>query len=167
MTPDLSIEPLGGHDRASFYCGVRELDDYIRQQASQDARRRVAAPFLIVDREGRILGYYTLSAYGLRASELPADLARRLPKYPLIPATLLGRLAISRDYKGRGLGGLLLMDALRRSWKNSAQIASVGVLAEAIDDEARTFYIRYGFIPLPDHPRKLFVAMRTIEKALR
>ena len=121
----------------------------------------------MVDEARRILGYYTLSAYGVRVAELPPDVARKLPKYPLIPATLLGRLAVSRGHHGQKLGKLLLMDALHRSWKNSAQVASVGVVAEAIDEVARKFYLHHEFVPLLEHPRKLFIAMGTIQKAFR
>lgn len=161
----LSFEALADHDRTVFVCGVPELDDYLHRQANQDAKRKVAAPFVMIDRARRILGYYTLSAYGVRVAELPADLARKLPRYPLIPTTLLGRLAVDRDHRGQKLGKLLLMDALHRSWKNSTEIASVGVVAEAIDEAARNFYLRHEFIALADNPRKLFLAMRTIEKA--
>lgn len=160
-----SFEPLADHDRTAFTCGLAELDDYLRQQASQDAKRKVAAPFVMVDEGRRILGYYTLSAYGIRVAELPPEIAKKLPKYPLIPATLLGRLAVSREHQGLKLGNLLLMDALHRSWKNSAQVASVGVVAEAIDETARKFYVHHEFVPLIEHPRKLFIAMSTIQKA--
>jgi len=162
--PPYSFEPLGDHDRISFSCGVPELDDYLRRQASQDARRKVAAPFVMVDQARRTLGYYTLSSYGVRVAELPPDVAKKLPKYPLIPATMLGRLAVSIEHHGQKLGKLLLMDALHRSWKNSAQVASVGVVAEAINESARKFYLHHEFVPLPEHPRKLFIAMRTIRK---
>jgi GNAT superfamily N-acetyltransferase len=160
-----SFEPLADHDRAAFTCGIAELDDYFRQQASQDAKRKVAAPFVMVDPKRRIVGYYTLSAYGIRCTELPPAVAKKLPKYPLIPATLLGRLAVSREHQGQKLGRLLLMDALYRSWKNTVEVASVGVIAEAIDNAAREFYLHHEFIPLLDHQRKLFIAMGTIKKA--
>jgi hypothetical protein len=160
-----SVEPLGDRDRASFSCGVPELDQYLRVQAGQDAKRKVAAPFVLVDAEGRVAGYYTLSAYAVRLAELPRDMARRFPKYPLIPATLLGRLAVRQVHQRRKLGRYLLMDALFRSWTSTAAIASAGVVAEAVDDAARAFYLRHEFIPLVDQPRKVFLAMRTIQKA--
>jgi GNAT superfamily N-acetyltransferase len=163
--PQYSFEALTDHDRTLFSCGVAELDDYLRYRASQDAKRKVAAPFAMVDEGRRIVGYYTLSAYGVRVAELPPDVARKLPRYPLIPATLLGRLAVSREHHGQKFGKLLMMDALFRSWKNSAQVASVGVVAEAIDEVARKFYLHHEFTPLPEHARKLFIAMRTIQKA--
>ena len=161
-SPRYSFEPLSDHDRSSFLCGVPELDEYLRLRAKQDAKRKVAAPFVMVDETRRVLGYYTLSAYGVRVAELPPDIAKKLPKYPLIPATLLGRLAVSQAHQGQKLGRLLLMDALYRSWINSRQVASVGVVAEAMDDAARRFYLHHEFVAVPEHPRKLFIAMRTI-----
>lgn len=121
----------------------------------------------MVDETRRVLGYYTLSAYGVRVGELPPDIAKKLPKYPLIPATLLGRLAVSQAHRGQKFGRLLLMDALHRSWMNSAQVASVGVVAEAIDDAARRFYLHHEFVAVPEHTRKLFIAMRTIATLFR
>ena len=159
------FEPLGDHDRASFSCGIPQLDNYLRLQARQDAKRRVAAPFVMVDQDRRVVGYYTLSAYGIRLADLPSEAAKKLPKYPLIPVTLLGRLAISREHQGQKLGRVLLMDALCRSWKNTAEIASVGVVAEAYDEAARRFYLHHEFISPAEHPLKLFIAMATIEKA--
>jgi GNAT superfamily N-acetyltransferase len=158
-----TFEPLGDHDRAAFSCGIPELDDYLRQQASQDAKRKVAAPFMMLDEGRRVIGYHTLSAYGIRPAELPPDIAKKLPKYPLIPATLLGRLAVSKEHQGQKLGQVLLMDALHRSWKNTTEVGSVGVVAEAINDAARKFYLHHEFVPLLEHPQKLFIAMGTIK----
>jgi predicted GNAT family N-acyltransferase len=163
LTP-YAFEPLADHDRTAFTCGVVELDEYFRRQVAQDAKRKVAAPFVMLDPKRGIVGYYTLSAYGIRSTELPPAVAKKLPRYPLIPATLLGRLAVSRECQGQKLGRLLLMDALHRSWKNTTEVASVGVVAEAVDEAARSFYLHHEFIPLTEHPRKLFIAMRTIQK---
>jgi GNAT superfamily N-acetyltransferase len=162
-----TFEALEDHDRSAFSCGVPELDGYLRERASQDAKRKVAAPFVMINQERRILGYYTLSAYGVRLAELPPDLSKKLPKYPLIPATLLGRLAVSQDYQGQKLGSLLLMDALHRSWWTSTQVASVGVVAEAINEAAKQFYLHHEFVPVLEHSRKLFIAMTTIQKSFR
>jgi GNAT superfamily N-acetyltransferase len=160
-----TFQPLSDHDRTTFSCGIPEFDRYLREQASQDARRKVAAPFVMIDVSGSVLGYYTLSAYTIRLAELPVDLAKKLPRYPLLPATLLGRLAVSEKHRGQKLGRLLLMDALRRSLLNTVQIASVGVVAEAYNDSAREFYLHHEFTSMPEFPRKLFIAMKTIEKA--
>jgi GNAT superfamily N-acetyltransferase len=117
----------------------------------------------MVDDGRRVIGYYTLSAYGIRPAELPPDVAKKLPKYPLIPATLLGRLAVSKDHQGQKLGQVLLMDALHRSWRNTMEVGSVGVVAEAINEAARKFYLHHEFVPLLEHRQKLFIAMKTIK----
>ena len=121
----------------------------------------------MVDARGSILGYYTLSAYGIQLSALPEGISRRLPRYPLIPATLLGRLAVSSAHQGQKRGRFLLTDALHRSWRNTTQVASVGVVVDALDESARAFYLHHEFIPLLDHPNRLFLAMATIEKAFK
>jgi len=160
------VVPLSpSHVRADFHCGVPELDRYLQHQAGQDARRKVAAPFVLVDESGSLAGYYTLSAFSVHLAELPKAIARRLPRYPLLPATLLGRLAISLSFRGQHLGRFLLVDALSRSCKNTSEVASVGVVVEAFDENARAFYLHYEFSPLGNQPDKLFLAMATIEKA--
>jgi hypothetical protein len=162
------VEPLdASHDWAAFRSGAPEPDPYLRYRAGQDARGKVAAPFVVIGENSAILGYYTLSAYSIRLSELPEAIARKLPRYPLLPATLLGRLANGSSHPGKNLGSSLLMDALYRSWRNTAEAASVGVLVEALDDTARAFYLHHEFTELQDHPNKLFIAMATIEKALK
>lgn len=160
------IERLAAsQERRAFHSGVPELDEYFHVRAGQDARRKIATTFVLIDSHKSILGYYTLSAYGIRLENLPSAVARKLPRYPLIPATLLGRLAVSDACRGRGLGRFLLMDALHRSWRNTAEVASVGVVVEALDEAARAFYQHHEFIPLLDHADRLFLAMATLEKA--
>ena len=164
---EYSIEPLSAaHDRVAFRSGVLELDRYLHQQAGQDARRKAAAPFVMLDKGGSIVGYYTLSAYSIQLSELPDSQTKKLPRYPRLPATLLGRLAIASSHRGKKLGRYLLMDALNRSWKATVEVASVGVVVDALDDSARAFYLHHEFKILAGHSDKLFLAMATIEKAL-
>jgi hypothetical protein len=99
----LRVEPLGPqHDRDAFNSGVEPLDRYFRQQAGQEARRNIAAPFVLVLPDGAVGGYYTFSSTALKLTELPREITRRLPRYPHIPATLLGRLAVDLRYRGRG-----------------------------------------------------------------
>jgi GNAT superfamily N-acetyltransferase len=164
--PAALFEPLGPpHDRAAFSCGVEALDRYLRQQASQDARNRVAAPFALRAADSsQIIGYYTLSAFWIELAELPPELAKRLPRYPRLPAVLLGRLAVDQRFAGQGWGKVLLLDALRRSLEQSRQIAAMAVVVDAKDEAARAFYERYGFQRLADHPNRLFLPMRTIEQ---
>jgi len=161
-----TVEPLGKrHDRAAFSCGKAPLDRYLKDQAGQDARRRVAAPFVLLPEEAgkTIAGYYTLSAFGVRLDDLPEELAKRLPRYPVVPATLLGRLAVDRRYAGRGCGELLLMDALRRALDQAAAIAAAAVVVDALDDDAWRFYRHFDFIAFPDRRDRLFLPMKTVE----
>jgi GNAT superfamily N-acetyltransferase len=157
----LRVEALGPHhDRSSFACGVEPLDRYFRSQAGQDARKNIAAPFVLVLPDGVIGGYYTLSATGVKLSELPVDITRKLPRYPLVPATLLGRLAVDQTYQGRGYGRFLLADALFRAVRS--EIASFAIIVDAKDDAARRFYERESFLPFPDQSLRLFRLMADI-----
>ncbi len=165
MTPEFQIQPLGPHhDRAEFSCGVDPLDNYFKRQAGQDARKRVAAVFVLSPDGRTIAGYYTLSQFSIELDEIPLQLAKRLPRYPLLPATLIGRLAISSVFRGQGLGEVLLMDALHRSLSLSAQIASAAVIVDAKNDRARRFYLKYGFLELPGFSGRFFLPMRTVER---
>ncbi|MFQ5451010.1 MAG: GNAT family N-acetyltransferase [Nitrospinaceae bacterium] len=161
-----SIEPLGRHhDRAAFSCGKEALDRYIKKQARQDAKRHYAAPFVLVEKgEKNILGYYTLSSFGIRLDELPGEIVKKFPPYPIVPATLLGRLAVDEGHHGKGLGELLLMDALHRSLDQADVIGSTAVVVEAMDKEAFEFYENFDFLPFPDRRDRLFLPMKTILK---
>ncbi len=111
-----------------------------------------------------ILGYYTISNLSIEARDLPAELVKRLPRYPVLPATLIGRLAVDQSQRGKGLGGLLLFDALRRSLATG--IASLTVVVDAKDEHARAFYAHDGFRQLGSHGDRLFLASKDID-ALR
>ena len=122
----------------------------------------MAAPFVLLLPDGMIAGYYTLSATSVQLAELPAQTVRKLPRYPLVPATLLGRLAVDRRQQGKGYGRFLLADALYRAARS--QVASFAVIVDAKDDGARRFYERESFLPLPDQPMKLFRPMVDIRR---
>ena len=161
------IEPLrkGYHSRGSFRCGRQSLDRYLHRQASQDLNRKLAAVFVLFEPPRKeILAYYTLSAYSIGLTDLEPRLAKRLPRYPRLPATLLGRLAVDEQQQGRGLGELILVDALRRSLQAASEIASLAVVAEAIDEQAVTFYKNYNFQPFQDNPMHLYLPMAVIQK---
>jgi len=163
----LKFEQLArSHDREQFGCGVPELDNYLRRQARLDAERNVAAAFVMVDdaAPSQIRGYYTLSAYTVTVEEIPLALQKKLPRYPRLPATLLGRLA--RDQRFPGAGQLLLIDALKRSHALRTQVASLAVVAEAKDERALSFYLKFGFLPLGSDPRRVFLPMDTVAQLL-
>ena len=164
--PIFRFEPLDKkkHDRASFSCEQESLDRYLKEHATQEIKKRVAAVYVLTPDGGTIAGYYTLSQYAIEAGELPPELVRQLhlPRHDKLPATLLGRLARSKQFKGRSLGELVLMGALERALEHSRNIASVAVVVDAIDEDARAFYRRYGFIDIPNRPNRLFLPMKTV-----
>jgi len=114
-----------------------------------------------------VLGYYTLSAYTVSISELKTDVAKRLPRYPQLPATLIGRLAVDRRHQGKKFGELLLVDALKNSYLVSSQVASLAVITKAFDATAAAFYQRYGFQAFTTEPLKLYLPMQTVEQLCR
>jgi predicted GNAT family N-acyltransferase len=159
------VEPLAkAHDRAAFSCGIEALDNYLKKQASQDVAKHAAVCFVLTPDGKTIAGFYTLSQYSIDLVKLPKEIAAQLPKYPEVPATLLGRLAISSEFRGQKLGEFLLLDALYRSVRQSQHVASSAVIVDAKDEAARGFYLHFDFLPLPDTQNRLFLPMQTIEK---
>jgi len=166
--PDLSIEPLGSHhDRAGFACGIESLDRYLRTQAGQDVRRRANSAFVLADRRepDRILGYYTLCATALPQGDVPVAARKHIPRYPLVSATLVGRLAISAARQGQGLGALLLADAVQRAYASASSVGSSMLVVDAISEQAAAFYEANGFVRLPDSIR-LVLPMVVIGKLI-
>jgi GNAT superfamily N-acetyltransferase len=160
------IAPLGAeHDRGSFHCGEEALDRYFQTQATQDIRRRIASCFVALDAaSGQVAAYYTIAAASLPFGDLPPEEAKRLPRYPTLPAVRIGRLAVDRRFQGRGLGGALLMDATRKTLQ--APPAVYALLVDAKNDDAVAFYRSNGFRPLLSQPRTLFLPLATVQKAL-
>ena len=166
--PKFAIERLGDqHHRALFSCGVEVLDSYLHRQAGQDTRKRAAVAFVATADGKMVAGYYTLSQYAIQLDAVPEEIARKLPKYPMVPTTLVGRLAVSTEFRGQRLGELLLMDALHRSLVLSEQAASAGVIVDAKDESAVSFYRKYGFLDLPKVERRLFLPMGTVAQLFR
>jgi GNAT superfamily N-acetyltransferase len=160
----ISSEVLGaGHRKTEFDCGSALLNQYLQHQAGQDMKRKLSVCFVLPDSDSEgIMGYYTLSNNGIPLDVLPPERRKKLPSfYTGIPVTLLGRLAVDKRFQGQGLGKWLLMDALKRSYEVSLNIASYAVVVDPLDPEAEKFYVKYGFIKLADSGR-MFLPMKTI-----
>ena len=161
---ELIIVPLGKqHDRKSFDCGENSLNQYLHLYANQDIRRRINRVFVVSppDASQQVIGYYSLSAGSLDANVLPEAFRRRLPRYPA-PVVLLGRLAVAESHQGKGLGSILLADALQRIAQASQVMAVYAVVVDALNDQAAEFYRQFGFIPMPSQPLKLFLPMESV-----
>jgi len=159
------IELLGKkHNKSDFDCGKELLNSYIQNQAGQDVKRKLSACFILTDDTNEIQGYYTLSNNSIPLNSFPENIRKKLPKsYTSIPATLLGRLAIDIKYQGKGIGKILLIDALKRSYEISKEIGSFAVVVDPIDEDAEKFYEKYGFIKLPDSA-KMLIATKTLKE---
>lgn len=157
------LAPLdAAHDRSTFDSGSAALDRDLREQVTQDVRRRVTACFVALANGQRIAGYYTLASASLLLTDLPAASGKKLPRYPTVPAVRMGRLAVDQTFKGQGLGGALLADALARAARS--EIAAYALMVDAKDDTAAAFYRHHGFIALPDTPLALFLPLATIQR---
>lgn len=159
---DLRVERLAAHhDRAAFSCEVGSLGAYLRNLAGQDMRRYAAAVFVVItpSRPQTILGYYTLSSFSMKLTDIPPAQRRQLDRYPDVGTTLLGRLAVDTNCRGQGLGEFLLVDALQRV--AAVEIATAGVVVDALES-AEGFYTQYGFVRLSG--QRFWIPMPTIQR---
>jgi ribosomal protein S18 acetylase RimI-like enzyme len=164
LTSSFRIEPLtSAHDRKEFTSGIVPLDRYLHELAMQDLKRRVSNCFVALDTADVIVGYYTFAATSLPLTELSAAESKRLPRYPLLPAGLIGRLAVDRRFRGHGLGGALIMDAAQRG--AGADPAIFALVVDAKDDAAVRFYQHYGFRRFVSRPMSLFLPLATVLRA--
>lgn len=151
------IEPLAKQDRKDFTCGSEQLDRYFREQVTQDIRRRIASCFIALDEGDKIAGFYTLAATSIAFDKLSPERAKKLPRYPVVPAILLGRLAVSALHQGHGLGMALLADALLRSKRSD--VAGHLMVVDAKDEAAVRFYEHFGFQRLADASLRLILPL--------
>lgn len=166
MTAPFHLEALeSSHDRSTFVSGQAQLDHYFQTQVTQDIRRRIANCFVAVEvATNQIAAYYTIASASVSTPDLPPEDAKRLPRYPTMPAVRIGRLAVDQRYHGRGLGKALLADAAIKAI--TAAPASFALLVDAKDDQAVNFYKHHGFHQLGGSPRVLFLPLATAEKVL-
>ncbi len=166
MSARFAIEPLSkAHNRADFTCGNDRIDGYFRETVSQDVKRNYATCF--VARElttNRVAGFYTLSSSNVPLNEVPEALAKKLPRYPTVPAVLIGWLGRHNDYTGIGLGEALLFDVVKTV--ATAPIGAHAIFADAIDDRAAAFYAAFVFAPLVTRPRTLYLPLATALRQL-
>ena len=165
MSVPFRVEPLtAAHDRRAFSCGEPALDVYFQTQVTQDVRRHITNCFVATETSTEIVaGFYTLSAASIPVHDLPPDITKRLPRYPVLPAVRIGRLAVDTRFKGRKLGAALLADAAARALV--AAPASFTLLVDAKNAAAISFYEHHGFLRLASQPQTLFLPLATVEKA--
>ena len=167
MSFRFAIETLSDdHDRKAFSCGVDVLDRYFREQVTQDIRRRVTACHVAVEiSSGRVAGYYTIASASIALDDIAPNLAKKLPRYPQVPAVRIGRLAVGLAYRGLKLGSTLLWNATARAIQ--ADIAAFALLVDAKDDAAIAFYQHHGLTPFARAPNSLYMPLAEVERRFR
>lgn len=155
------------HNKKQFDCGIEPLNNYLKAVSGQHEKKHLARTFGLVSEEDNttIIGYYTLALMTVDTSSLPDSITKRLPKGEL-KCALLGRLAIDKRHQRKGHGEYLLVDAIRNTYIASQTVPTPMLVVEAKDGQAKSFYQRYGFIPFPDEPLRLFLTMKDTEKLL-
>jgi GNAT superfamily N-acetyltransferase len=167
--PEFRLQLLGKqHDRTAFSCGVPSLDNYLKTQASQDMRRKANAVFVLVpvNDPTRIIGYFTMCAYTVSQTAVPEAARRYIPRYPVVSATLIGRLAVDAGHQGQGIGAVLLARALRLGYENTSVVGSPMIVVDALDERAARFYEAHGFSRLTDLMR-LILPMQTLSRLIK
>ncbi|OGS87635.1 MAG: GNAT family N-acetyltransferase [Gallionellales bacterium GWA2_59_43] len=160
----MQIQPLtGSHDRQGFDCGRRELNDWLQQVARQHQDKGLSKTFVAIREEEPTLicGYYALTLAELDSRHLPDAWCKKLPRR--IPGVRLGRLAVDKTFQGKGLGELLLVDALMRTRRIAIEAGGIGLFVDALDGQAAGYYQRFGFQQAPDNPLLLFLAANVME----
>ena len=159
----MQVIPLtGSHDRHGFDCGRKELNDWLQQIARQHQDKGLSKTFVATVEEvpNRICGYYALTLAELESRNLPQAWRTKLPRR--IPGVRLGRLAIDRQYQGKGMGKLLLVDALGRARRIYGEAGGIGLFVDAIDEQAAGYYRQFGFAASPDDPLLLFLSAKVL-----
>jgi len=159
--PFLLLPLDAAHDRSVFRSDSEPLNRYLQEQVTQDIRRRVAACFVALADGRRIAGFYTLASASLLLADLPASTGKKLPRYPTVPAVRMGRLAVDQAFKGKGLGGALLADALDRAARS--EIAAFALMVDAKDEAVAAFYQHHGFLALPDSRLTMLLPLATVQ----
>jgi len=155
------------HKKDFFDCENEILNQYLKTIATQDVKRKLSACFVLVTEDDTIVGYYTLANNSIPLNHFSSDIQRKLPPfYASIPTTLIGRLAIDKNYKGKGFGKYMLIDALKRCYETSEKVASFAVVVDPIDHQAKKFYSTYDFIELKGSG-KMMIAMKTLQELFK
>jgi ribosomal protein S18 acetylase RimI-like enzyme len=163
----LTFQPLdSGITRDRFDCGIPELNDYLQKYARQNQLKGIAKTIVALadDSEGTVAGYYAISMAELSNTLLPEADRKKLPRYP-IPAVKLAKLAVDRSFQGQGVGRDLLIHVLQKALSLSEEIGVVAVIVDATNEQAKSFYVKYGFVPLPERPLTLFLPIASIAKS--
>jgi len=159
-------EPLAQHDRSAFASGNDRIDAYFKQTVSQDTKRNYAVCYVLVERDSaRLAGFYTLSSHSIALTEIEQALAKKLPRYPSVPAALIGWMGRDLSFRGQSIGAMLLYDAIARLAASPAGVHAL--CADAIDDAAAAFYKAHQFEAFLSRPQSFYLPMKTAQALVK
>lgn len=153
------------HPRRGFRCGEEKIDDWLATKALQHQAKRLSVTRVLLDEKGAIAGYYTLATGQVDFSDLPAEVARSLPRR-ILPVAVLAWLGVNLGHQGQGFGRLLLAQALRDCWEAGKTFAFVAVILDCINDTAKGFYQHWDFQELSGHPYRLYLSAKRLDAML-
>jgi GNAT superfamily N-acetyltransferase len=154
------------HPRKQFRCGEEAVDDWLATKALQNQDKHLSVTRVLLDETGAIAGYYTLATGQVDFDDLPAEVAKGLPRR-LLPVAILAWLGVNTDHQGRGLGRLLLAQALRDCYEAGQTFAFIAVILDCLNDAAKAFYRQWDFEELPGHPYRLFLSTRRLHAMMQ
>lgn len=163
LNPLISVSEVTPSQYKNFSCGEPVLDEYLKRYAKDHQKIGIGRTFVLLQ-DNEVLGYYTLSAAQMHLEDLPESHRKKLPRYP-IPASRLGRLVITQSSQNQGIGAYLLSDVINRILQVDASIAIHSLIVNARNIKAKSFYLKYGFIPLNEKALTLFLPISTLRKA--
>jgi predicted GNAT family N-acyltransferase len=152
------------YNREKFNCNSARLNTYLQEQVTSNIRQNITICYLALIKQ-EIIGYYTLSSSSLLLNNLSDDLKNKLPRYPTIPAVLMGRLAVDTNYQGKKVGASLLADALAKCINSG--IGAYALIVDVLDDKAKNFYLNYGFVECIDNPQILYFILSNVKNYLK
>jgi GNAT superfamily N-acetyltransferase len=150
------------HPRRRFHCGQHQVDDWLTAKALQNQEKHLSVTKVLLDPAGGITGFYTLATGQIDFGDLPPQAAKQLPRR-MLPVAVLAWFGVSAASQGRGLGSMLLAQALRDCHEAGKTFAFIAVVLDCINDEAKAFYIQWDFEELPGHPYRLFLSAKRLD----
>ncbi|MCR9060599.1 MAG: GNAT family N-acetyltransferase [Rhodobacteraceae bacterium] len=174
-TPSFDIEPFDPkkHDRAAFSCGVPQIDNYLKLTAKKGSKADIVRIWVVTDSDDTIVGFYGINMHAVAVDDMPAPYKRKAGKHGLLPAAFIAMIGVDQNHQDKGLGGVLVADALSRIARASDEIGTCVIMLDVFNDgdekavaRRKSYYESFGFIPLPDQPLRLFMPIATAREAL-
>jgi ribosomal protein S18 acetylase RimI-like enzyme len=155
------------HSRSSFDCGADELNQFLQKTARQHIHKGLSRTWVLIEEESpsEIIGFFALTLCEVRIEKLPPQWAKKYPS--VVPGVKLARLAVDKSWQRQGIGGILLVEAMRKALVVAENAGSIGLFVDAKNEAAQNYYLRYGFERLESSVLEMFLPLQTIQSLLK